>query len=617
MQGDWDNLDITELRQMLQTQVSDLVVGSGQSADSRLVGQGQGLASRLSNGQTAQSGNGQTSSDLTRGPAGDFSSSESPTIPAVSTTSSPSSSPLPTTESESINKSALVDKSASVNKSALGDGSEFSDGLGVNNAEGIEGEAGELSGGSVKKYNFGATADEILSYEFSKDKDFDEFVEEADAYLEQVEVIKPVAEILERYRDELRQSREFRREIEELGEPESIRKTLKAFNALYNYRASEDGSFVPDTSELVKLIQEDFNQEKNHIIVALNSMPSERYANHTVFEEFLRDYFDLDANQMRRVYEFLSSKGEIARPQYVPKGIRENLADAYWSHPSRVDLEKEVSDLQAVIEDELSGAEEREQARYRLQKINESLEQIQYGIDAKKAFEEASKRQQMEIQAQIERETENQFYHSVTELSDNLANKIGKVLETALGVEQGKLAAQGLMSLISQGLSADVYLAEKARRSLADYGIRVNWQDARSLLDELYEIEQILTLQRRKVESGLTSDGQLSLLNKRQVSISPRAVELAKRNKLKVLSRLNGLLNQASGEIARRFLAGKGVKAQVAQTNQVKPAATRLQIDKTGEPVNVTGLNYDQMPLEDLRKIIQTNPYHSILFGKE
>lgn len=615
MSEDWNNLNIVELREML-SQVSGLadVVGVNEAGNAGVTGVTSGAKAGTGNEQTAMN---QPSVSFPQAAKDGLSQGVKSGLSAYqnkSTYQSSVASVKPESDNVEVNNGKKVEGNE-VGSSGEGDENLVEKGVSekdnVSEKDSSENVLSEETG--QKKYKFGTTAEEILSYEFGKEKDFDEFVEEAEAYLEQVEVIKPVAEILERYREEVRRSREFRREIEELGEPESIRRTLKAFNALYNYRAGEDGSFIPDTSELVRLIQEDFNQEKNHIIVALNSMPSERYANHTVFEEFLRDYFDLDERQMRQVYEFLSNKGEVPRPQYVPKGIKENLADAYWAHPSREDLEKEVNDLHAIIEDELSGSEEKEQARYKLQKINESLEQVQYGIDARKAFEEATRRQQIELQAQIERETENQFYHSVTELSDNLAGKMGKVLETALGAEQGKLAAQGLMSLISQGLSADAYLAEKARRSLADYGIRVNWQDARSLLDELYEIEQILTLQRRKAETGKY---QTTLLNNRQVSISPRAVELAKRNKLKVLSRLNGLLNQASGEIARKFLAtNKPPHVNNASTN--KPLATRLQIDKTGEPSSVTNVGFDQMPLEDLRKLIQTNPYHDILFGKE
>src|SRR5664279_144695 len=97
---------------------------------------------------------------------------------------------------------------------------------------------------------------------------------------------------------------------------------MEAFNQLLtSVKDPLTGSFVPDTTGLVRLMETQYANETPEIIKSLNSAPSAKYQGYTRLQEFVRDGFDLSNQGMRDLDHFLNNHGTMPIPRYVPDGI--------------------------------------------------------------------------------------------------------------------------------------------------------------------------------------------------------------------------------------------------------------------------------------------------------
>jgi hypothetical protein len=417
-------------------------------------------------------------------------------------------------------------------------------------------------------------------FKFTENADDETFEKEVADYLETVEITPEMQAILDR---RVAQVEALRTTAGTAAAPDAdTERHMTAFNKLVDFREDPDTrSFVPDTSELIALLEKDYSKELPQVIIDLNSRASGKYPGHTLYEEFIRDAFELTPEGMENLDYFFKNKGQFPTPAFVPEGINKNFLGAFWNSPDREQILAEVDKLNFVITDDASTNEEKSRAQFELANINKRLGQVQAGLDAQDEKIKFAKQQQGVAREQITKAAEASYLNTSVELTRAFGQKLSKSFEGILDATGASVTGLSYASLIQQALTDDEW-SKYAQEDLTKQGIAFDWAKGRAALDKLYDVE-------RKI-ADLTA-----------VKANARAIELAKRDKLSVLQEISTLETELAGKIVKKVVSGHTTTLKTKVQNTKKAPAVRPKVNAGGAQ-NTARTNFDDMSLADLRK---------------
>ena len=114
----------------------------------------------------------------------------------------------------------------------------------------------------------------VPAFEFTPEADENTFFQEANEYLETVEITPELRTILNRYEARAQSAETALGEYDRLGDRQATGKTMTAFNQLLSFRQDEaSGEFVPDTTAVVDLLKTDYPGEYKQFVIDLNAQP--------------------------------------------------------------------------------------------------------------------------------------------------------------------------------------------------------------------------------------------------------------------------------------------------------------------------------------------------------
>ncbi|HEY8560503.1 MAG TPA: hypothetical protein VIL74_09010 [Pyrinomonadaceae bacterium] len=424
-----------------------------------------------------------------------------------------------------------------------------------------------------------------VAFSFTEDADAETFRAEADRYLETVELTPEAERILNHYRDAALANEEKVARYESFGEPETTERTMQAFSRVLEFVPdAETGDFVPDAAGIVDLLNKDFASEKRHILLALNTQASDKYAGMTVFQEFFKDNFGFSDVAMSTLETFIENGGEMPVPRFTPAGVDERFAEAYWKSMEREAIQKEVDLAAWTLSNADATKDEKLAAERDLARINQRLQKEQAFFDGQRKLKEESTNFASNQRQQIESAAETSFLTDTDALAASLSEKIARSLPFVEGAG-AEITADGFVSLIRQAYSEREHEARAAQTRLRERGVAHDWAKGRELLDRLFENEQKLAFQ---------------TANK---GTNPRAIENTRRAKANLLRDLRKEELQIVGKITSRVArdAGKALERKVENAPKIKAVRARVAGDGSGQKPKA---NFDTMSKDELRRVL-------------
>lgn len=428
---------------------------------------------------------------------------------------------------------------------------------------------------------------DVEVFKFTENADAATFAKEKAAYLDTVEITPELQHILAEQDKQYKALEQQLAEVQPATADETAQEIMNAFDKMLTFRQTEEGKHVPDTTELIRMMEKNYTQETPQLVRDLVSMPSAKYMGQTRFQEFIRDGFGLDDQGMRNLEEFLDNGGRVVGPTIVPDGINPKYAEAFWMSQDREVLEDAVAAHQAVLQDEYATPEDKQRAndglKVTLQGINQRLELMQRGLDYDKNQREAiaaSERQRLEA---INEEAEKSFIETSTQMLRSFGERIAKGLTMFEGAG-ANVTALAYTTLVQQALSDNEW-SKWAQEDLEKHGVAFDWRKGKGVLSNLYDIEQRIAYQTA-------------------TKANPRALELSRKAKTAALKELKALETDLMGRIAKVAINGmtQAVKKKVEtapKTTAVRPKAA----GQTGRSTPSQG-SLDGMSIEELRSYI-------------
>lgn len=443
---------------------------------------------------------------------------------------------------------------------------------------------------------------ELPPLEIAEDADYDTFKDESTKWLEGVEIAPEVETILNRYQTEVEA---LQAKVSEQPEPavadEVVTRHMGAFDKLVEFvQDPETGKFVPDTSAILGLLEKEYSKELPQVVIDINSQPSQKYPNLTLYQEFLIDNFELDNDSFRTLNYFLQNNGQMPFPQFVPERVDVKLAEAFWTSPSREDMTERVDEANRTLNDPDSDEWSIANAKKTLQNLNADLAKIQSGLDANRQRVVENKTAVQQTQTEVHNAAVDRFVDTTRGIIEVIATKAVTGLENVLDSTGANLVGTGIGTLIEASFSDVDGYAKYAQNKLKEYGITADWIKAHEIRDRLFESEKkIVSLER-------SNSHELAIKN-------------ARRQHDGIIKELIGLANEAGGKINAKVISGVGEKLtkQIEKAPRVPAVRPKAASDAVNE---VKAVNYEDMPLNELqaeiRKMREQNPYRAALFGQ-
>lgn len=439
---------------------------------------------------------------------------------------------------------------------------------------------------------------EIPGFVFSVDADEETFLKEREAYFEKFELDEGAQFIYDRQNAQIEQ---LKAELATVATPErteSAQAVDDAFLALISRRQDpRTNRFVPNTEPLVRLLTEQYPREVPQLAEDFLSMASQRYQGLTLFQEYLKDYGDLDDQGLLNIQYMLDNNGRMPTPDYVPVGINVKNADAYWQSHNRQALSEAIDANWEIVNDFTSSPEEKAMARRNIQQIDQDLSRIQYGIDADKTS--TNNRRSIESQRQnaISQAGDQAYINTSVSLIRSFTEQLAGHLDMFDG-PGAQVTALAYGNLIAAALADDAW-SKHAQEDLAKQGVTFNWKAGRAALDRLYNTEHLIAAY--ELEGG-----------------SPAALKNAQDQKLSALKEVKRLDLELMGKISKIAVGGAGKALQAKVSSAPKAPAVRPRTNQTAAgaaagaapaipsvPTNTNDLAaYENMSPEELRSRI-------------
>lgn len=425
----------------------------------------------------------------------------------------------------------------------------------------------------------------VLSAEQLKTLPFEEFEKKAKEYLDSVEIPPELQTIIERLETEAK-NRPETPAADFLGEEdiEVAKKVIDSFKRVVTFRQDETGELVPDTEGLKQLFATDFQKELPYILRDLNTLPSAKYQNHTVFQEFIRDYAGLDEAGMMNLEYLIEHRGRLPIPNYIPEGISPKFSEAFWQSPDREQIEEAVREAMDVIKDPNAPEYDKQMAETRLAQIHQRLYQVQAGLDAIKQQSEAARQIQEKNKEVVEQTAAKNYVETAKSLLESFTTEISRYLTDVFDETGAPLAALGVARLAEAAVASDDF-SKIARQKLADMGIKYDWNKASGVIERLWQTEQKIA--------------KLTLEN-----ANPLAVKLAKDEKAGILREIKRYEKELAGQVTKVLLESSSNKLKKKAGAVSKPAVVKSKVKGASGVTEPPQRSLDDYSKEELRSLI-------------
>jgi hypothetical protein len=424
------------------------------------------------------------------------------------------------------------------------------------------------------------------AFQFTPDADEETFARERAAFVEAYELDPATQYLLERQDKtigDLRQQLETAAPVEA---PPLYSDAVQALEALVT-RVQDPltNRPVPNTEPLVKLLQTSFPQELPDLAESFLASPSAKYQGHNLFQEYLRDYGNLDDQGLMTVQQILQNGGKLPTPSFVPEGIDPQVAEAFWQAPNRQALLESIEAQYEIMRDPLSTTEDKALARQYVQQVNQTLGQVQYGINARTQAQEAQRQQHQLAQQQIEQAGDQAYAETSAALTRSFSERLAANLDM-FDAPAARVTALAYGQLIVNALGDDVW-APYAQADLAKEGIQFNWNEGRAALKRLHQAE-------RNIAGHVATKA------------SPAAVEIAKKEKAAAIKDVKRLELDLMGKISKVAVLGvsKALETKVTAAPKTPAARPRVAAQNGTSPVPSASASidaYEGMSPEELR----------------
>lgn len=428
----------------------------------------------------------------------------------------------------------------------------------------------------------------VNNFKFTENADAETFAKEAAEYLALVEIPPPLETILSAKDTQIAALNEQLAAAPAAGEAvldESTTRAVEALDTLVTFKLDpETGDHVPDTSKVIGLLEKDYTQELPQLIIDLNALPSTKYSGLTRYQEFMRDGFGLDDRAMQNLDYLLQNKGQLPIPTFVPEGIHNTLAEAYWNAHNRAEIEERLTTLRFTITQDPDASDaDKAAAKNEVQNINRTLADVQKGLNADKAARQSQIDNAIAQKQAIQTKTATVYEADTVGLIGALSAELAAGLDF---LDEGSARITGLSyaTMVERALSDDDGYAKHYQGELKKEGITFDWKSGRELLDKLWD-----------------ADGQITELEEKNAN--PRAIENARKAKSDILKELQGKQKELKGAILTKVVTGAGVtlEKKVAAAPKIPVVRTRVQGDGSGTSVKGDPNN---MSIEQLRGLI-------------
>lgn len=440
-------------------------------------------------------------------------------------------------------------------------------------------------------------ADEIEYFEFTETDNPDVLEAEIDTYLANVEITPQLETILE-YKDaQIELLSEVVQQIEEMGDYENISRTANAFNNLVtSYKENPvDGTYVPDTSQLRQVLKEDYPSEYEQLLYDELSQPSDKYANYTKMEEIVRDAFGIQGQAATHLETFLRSGGNLPTPEFVPRGVDEKVAEAFWTSSERDQLHNQIERAVYTLERDQDATEsEKQVARNDIRTVNQKLAQIQAGLNAEKQTKVYAEQQKAQVMRQVEQTAAGNFVDTCNQMIESGKDRLAAAL-TMFDGPSAELTAMGFSTLVERALTDDEW-SRPAQQELRNKGVNFDFNKGKDVLNQLYEIERKIAAQT-------------------YAGVNPRAIHISKSEKASLLRQLQGMEHELYGQITRIAVNGFNNVLTSKMNNAPKIKGVRARGRGDGSGVRPKQ-GFDNMTVDELRNYVRkNNPYAQALRG--
>jgi hypothetical protein len=349
----------------------------------------------------------------------------------------------------------------------------------------------------------------------------------------------------------------------------------------------QDGIPIPNTQPMIKFLSESFPQELPRLAEDILSMNSQRYPGFTRFQEYIRDYADLDEQGLRLVQDVLDNGGRLPVPSFVPPGIDPKVTDAFWQSPNRLAIEDAVTAQYEMLEDPTSTVEDKAAARTYIAQVNHSLNQIQYGINAQGESRQNTIRQRQQHLQRIEIAGEQAFLETAAALTRSFSERLASNL-SMFDPAAARVTALAYGNLIMNALADDAW-GSYAQADLAKDGIQFNWREGASALERLRNAEH-------NIASYVATNA------------SPAALEIAKKEKAGALKEVKRLELDLMGRISKVAVLGasRALETSVAVAPKTPAARPRVAAAAAGSANAIASTDndlgaYNTLSIEELQ----------------
>lgn len=425
----------------------------------------------------------------------------------------------------------------------------------------------------------GATGDEPTPIVFAADDAPEIYAEKKKAVLDSVDLTEApaVQALIDHQEAKIVAQGEVLGQLEAIANKDQLIKVGSAMNSLFETEIV-DGEVKVNAAPLVNLFKSDFKDEFRPIAEEFLGTDSAKYQGASLLEEILIDNFGAEKAQKMVGYGFHDQPlPVVAQKMTLPAAVDPKTADAYWKMPEveRFEIQSltdEIIGLEADMKDgDLTDWRKEEVAttlRDRREKLAGKINiinDVQHGIDAQKATEERTVRQNQENAIRFRNTVTQEYNGEVFELADTFAKDLAPRL-TYADADTQLSQARNVMSRVNNALAFVINddgsttedpMAEFYAKQLSEEGLKYDFNKGRDLLKQHYKATEKVTA-----------------LKLRQAS--PQHIEIAIREKNKIMFDIKTEQKQLLGQLASRYVKsngaalGKQVDAITAKKQAVK-----------------------------------------------
>jgi uncharacterized protein YoxC len=436
--------------------------------------------------------------------------------------------------------------------------------------------------------------DAPIEYKLGADVPFEEFAEQRDAYLANVEITPELQDILDRQNAEIAARADAMAELGGVANRETIVKFGSAVNRLYDAQVDpKTGEEIPNTAPIVEFMRTELTREFRPIAEAILSSDSTKYKGVSILEEVLVDTFGAEKATKMVEYGQADTPLPVVAPQLqLPAAIDERSKEAFFRMPEvkRFEIQTLVDDINALNEDLKDASPYRKEELARdLQEKKEKLDaevyavnSIQRSIDQDRETIERTNRQQAVAAIEFRNEVNTAYNQEVFGIAETFAKDLAPRLtyadgDTQLSQARNILArVNGALAFIieNDGSFKPDPIADMYAGQLTEEGVKYDFAKGRELLQRHYKAcERLTGLERQKA--------------------SPQSINVARTAKNAIESDIKAEQKQLMGMLSTKYVASNA-SAVTKQTKLVqgkKQAAVKVL---RGNPVTKTA----QKPVE-------------------